>query len=114
MGKLKSAIIIGGGVSGLAAGIKLAKQGLDVKLFEINDKLGGSCATIVQEGYVFAEGALWVVAPGLLEHGFHRMGLDLRSLLPMRRINANMKLTLPDSSTVTIDNENEVTERSKA
>ena len=37
--------IIGGGVAGLAAGGLLARAGIQVKLFEANDKIGGCCAT---------------------------------------------------------------------
>jgi len=38
--------IIGGGVSGLAAGVALARQGVRVKLFEANAKVGGCYDTM--------------------------------------------------------------------
>ena len=41
----ETVVIIGGGLSGLAAGALLARRGFAVRLFEANDKLGGSCAT---------------------------------------------------------------------
>ncbi len=43
--------IIGGGVSGLSTGALLSRKGMRVKLFEANDKLGGSCANTYLDGY---------------------------------------------------------------
>lgn len=42
---LRSANIIGSGVNGLAAAIALAEQGVDVTVFERNDRIGGACST---------------------------------------------------------------------
>ena len=70
MSKRITVAIIGGGVSGLSAGGLLAQKGLKVKLFEANDKLGGSCANTNLGGYAFHDGALYLAFPGVLEHVF--------------------------------------------
>lgn len=101
--------IIGGGVSGLAAGGLLARNGLKVKLFEANDKLGGSCANTVIDGYTFHDGALYLAFPGILEHVFARLGLDRPALLPLRKITANQTTTLPDGTIVTFGDGLDVT-----
>jgi phytoene dehydrogenase-like protein len=44
MSEIKTIGIIGGGLSGLAAGVSLLRQGFRVKLFEANEKIGGCCA----------------------------------------------------------------------
>ena len=72
MGKINTVAIIGGGVSGLSAGGLLSRKGLRVKLFEANDKLGGSCANTEIDGYTFHDGALYLAFPELLEHVFEK------------------------------------------
>ncbi|MGE5859960.1 MAG: NAD(P)-binding protein, partial [Ignavibacteria bacterium] len=39
------AVIVGSGPNGLAAGIRLAQEGLKVKIFEARDSAGGGCRT---------------------------------------------------------------------
>jgi phytoene desaturase len=109
MGKINTVAIIGGGVSGLSAGGLLSRKGLRVKLFEANDKLGGSCANTEIDGYTFHDGALYLAFPGLLEHVFERLGLDRPSLLPLRKIVANQTTTLPDGTAVTFGDGLDVT-----
>lgn len=101
--------IIGGGVAGLSAGGFLARQGYHVKLYEANDKLGGSCATTHLNGYTFNDGALYLALPEVLDHVFTRLGLDRPSLLPLRRITAGHTTLLPDGSVVTIGDRLELT-----
>ena len=109
MSKTSTVAIIGGGVSGLSAGGLLARKGLKVKLFEANDKLGGSCANTTLDGYTFHDGALYLAFPGVLEHVFETLGLDRSSLLPLRKITANQTTTLPDGTVVTFGSGRDVT-----
>ncbi len=109
MSKINTVAIIGGGVSGLSAGGLLARKGLKVKLFEANDKLGGSCANTNLGGYTFHDGALYLAFPGVLEHVFETLGLDRPSLLPLRKITANQTTTLPDGAVVTFGDGLDVT-----
>ncbi len=44
-------IIIGSGLSGLAAAALLAKEGFDVIVYEQHEKIGGVTATLEREGY---------------------------------------------------------------
>lgn len=109
MSKGNTVAIIGGGVSGLAAGGLLARKGLKVKLFEANDKLGGSCANTNLGGYTFHDGALYLAFPGVLEQVFKTLELDRPSLLPLRRITASQTTTLPDGTIVTFGDGLDVT-----
>jgi phytoene desaturase len=109
MSKINTVAIIGGGVSGLSAGGLLARKGLKVKLFEANDKLGGSCANTNLSGYTFHDGALYLAFPGILEHVFDTLGLDRPSLLPLRKITAKQTTTLPDGTIVTFGDGLDVT-----
>lgn len=99
MGKLRTVGVIGGGVSGLSAGGLLSRQGVRVKLFEANDKLGGCCANTTIGGYTFNDGAGYLCLPGILDHVFEKLDLDRPSLLPLRRVAAH-RTTLPDGTVV--------------
>ena len=102
MSKTKTVVIIGAGASGLAAGIYLSKKGFNVKVFEANEKVGGCCANTVSNGYIFNDGALYLAFPGIFNHVFEELDLDRASLIPMKKITANLKTTLPDGTVVTL------------
>jgi phytoene desaturase len=99
VGKLRTVGVIGGGVSGLSTGALLSRQGVRVKLFEANDKLGGCCANTTIAGYTFNDGAGYLCLPGILDHVFEKLDLDRPSLLPLRRVSAH-RTTLSDGTVV--------------
>ncbi len=99
MPKTRTVGIIGGGVSGLSAGALLSRQGIRVKLFEANDKLGGCCANTEIQGYTFNDGAGYLCLPGILDHVFEKLDLDRPSILPLRKIKAHQTI-LPDGTVV--------------
>lgn len=94
-------VIIGAGVSGLAAGTLLARNGFDVQVFEANSKLGGCCATTTVDGYMFNDGALYLALLEVLDHAFVKLGLERAELLSLRKITANFSATLLDGTVVT-------------
>ncbi|WP_211442702.1 phytoene desaturase family protein [Collimonas humicola] len=98
----KHVAIIGGGVSGLAAGIHLARQGARVSLFEANEALGGCCSTTEMDGYTFNNGAMFIAVPRLLDHAFARLGLDRAAQLPLRRIAVPQASQLPSGALITL------------
>jgi len=61
--KKKSVIIIGGGISGLAAAHKLKSEHIDVLVLEAQSVLGGRLKTDRTNGVVFDEGASWIHGP---------------------------------------------------
>lgn len=108
MPKNKTVAVIGGGLAGLAAARLLCLKGMAVKLYETNGKLGGCCATTRVGGYTFNDGALFLALPGILDQLFHRLELDRRSLLPIRRISALQRTVLPDGTVVTFGEETDI------
>ncbi len=86
------AIIIGSGLGGLAAAIRLAARGYAVTVFEKLDQPGGRARVFRQDGFTFDAGPTIVTAPFLLEelwrlagHNFHD-DVDLRALDPYYQI----------------------------
>jgi phytoene desaturase len=98
---MKRIVVIGGGVSGLAAGCLLTRRGMDVTLFEANEKPGGCCATTRVDGFTFHDGAGYVAVPRLLDRAFAVLGLDRRELVPLRRVVPMLEVRLPDGTFVT-------------
>lgn len=58
--KDKTVIIIGAGISGLTAAMKLKENGFNVIIFEAQDKVGGRLRTNRSLGIGFDEGASWI------------------------------------------------------
>lgn len=56
--------IIGGGVSGLAAGCYLRMSGFQTSIFERNDRCGGLCTSWKRGGYTFESGFQWLLGSG--------------------------------------------------
>jgi len=55
--KNKHITILGGGPAGMAVAFYAHKKGMDYRLFECSDRLGGNCITIERNGFLFDSGA---------------------------------------------------------
>src|SRR6185503_16159792 len=69
-GALKSAIVVGGGVGGLAAAIHLARAGVKVTLLERGPTLGGKLREITISGRTFPGGPSVLTMRGVFEGVF--------------------------------------------
>ena len=83
--------VVGGGLAGLAAAIRLAGEGHTVSLFEKNSHLGGKMNLWQSEGFTFDMGPTIITMPSVLRRLFESVGrrledyLDLISLDPQWR-----------------------------
>ena len=59
----KTVVVIGGGISGLAAAKKLKENGFTVIVLEAQEKVGGRMRTDRSLGVAFDEGASWIHGP---------------------------------------------------
>ncbi|MCF8411936.1 MAG: phytoene desaturase [Melioribacteraceae bacterium] len=62
-----NAAVIGAGLGGLAAAIRLAKMGVEVDLFEQNNFAGGKAGEIVKDGFRFDTGPSLLTMPFVLD-----------------------------------------------
>ncbi len=74
---MSNAIVIGSGVAGLAAAIRLACKGRSVQVFEAADAPGGKLAEFSEGGYRFDMGPSLFTRPDLLEELFREAGVDI-------------------------------------
>lgn len=68
------AIVIGSGIAGIAASIRLAVKGFEVKIFEANTYPGGKLAEIKLQGYRFDAGPSLFTLPEQVEELFRLAG----------------------------------------
>ena len=88
---MKSVIIIGAGLGGLSAAIRLAKSGFSVTVLEKNANIGGKVNIVEADGYRFDTGASLLTMRRVLEDLFEFCGkriedyLEIVSLEPICR-----------------------------
>ena len=63
----KSIGVIGGGLGGLTAALRLAKNGFKVSLFEKNQSLGGKMNQVIHGGYRFDTGPSLLTMPFVID-----------------------------------------------
>ena len=86
------AVVVGGGVSGLATACLLARDGHRVTVLEKNCELGGRAGAWQQDGFIFDTGPSWYLMPEVFEHFYRLMGtstaeqLELVPLQPGYRV----------------------------
>ncbi|NDU76979.1 phytoene desaturase [Actinomadura sp. DSM 109109] len=65
--------MVGGGVGGMVAALRLARGGHAVRLYERLDRLGGKLAEYERDGFTFSLGPSLLTMPGL----FRELGVDV-------------------------------------
>ena len=79
-------VIIGAGMGGLTAAIRLAQRGLSVRVIEARADSGGLAAGFEKDGFVFDAGPYILLDRPGLEWAFRSLGLDLAEHVTLRRI----------------------------
>ncbi|TDK44294.1 1-hydroxycarotenoid 3,4-desaturase CrtD [Algoriphagus formosus] len=72
----QKALIVGSGIAGIAASIRLAVQGYQVEVFEANPYPGGKLSEITLKGYRFDAGPSLFTLPEQVEELFRLAGKD--------------------------------------
>lgn len=79
-------IVIGAGMGGLSAALRLARQGFDVRVLEARDGPGGLAGGFTQDGLAFDAGPYILLDRPGLEWACRELGLELADLVTLRRI----------------------------
>ena len=99
------AIVVGGGVGGLTAAIRLATAGRSVVLFERNQHFGGKLATRERDGFTFDIGPSLLTLPSVFDEVFRLAGTSLEAEVQLVRLDPSFRYFWPDASTVTFRDE---------
>jgi phytoene desaturase len=92
------AVVVGAGLGGLAAAIRLASAGARVTLLEREARPGGRAGRWSQRGYEFDTGPSVLTMPGLLAELFALAGEDIADHLPLTRLDPAYRATFHDGS----------------
>tara|TARA_A100001015_G_scaffold253675_1_gene294021 strand:- start:2432 stop:3919 length:1488 start_codon:yes stop_codon:yes gene_type:complete len=94
----KTAIVIGGGLGGLACALSLRGKGFEVKLFEKNSHLGGKLNYLEKGGFRFDLGPSIFTMPHIFEDLFSEIGESLHDWLTLIPLDPQWKNFFPDHS----------------
>ncbi|MFP4489251.1 MAG: 1-hydroxycarotenoid 3,4-desaturase CrtD [Bacteroidales bacterium] len=96
-----TAFTIGSGLGGLAVAIRLARQGLKVKVFEKNPGPGGKINTIAKGGYRWDTGPSLLTLPELIEDLLADAPGHIRSMFSPVKLNKICRYYFPGGNTIT-------------
>ncbi|WP_432833226.1 phytoene desaturase family protein [Dactylosporangium sp. CA-092794] len=101
-GRTDRVVVVGAGLGGLAAAIRLAAAGRAVTVLERADQPGGRAGRLSLEGYEFDTGPTVLTVPELLAELLGTVGEDLDAWLPMTRLDPAYRAHFPDGSTLDV------------
>ncbi len=79
-------VVVGGGLGGLAAAIRLAAAGYRVHLLEKNDQVGGKLNIVQEDGYTFDRGPSLFTMPWVVRELWAAVGRDVGDALDIRPV----------------------------
>jgi phytoene desaturase len=98
----RRAIVIGAGMGGLTAALRLARRGIAVRVIEAYGRIGGLAAGLEFDGFPFDGGPYLLLDRPGLEWAFRALGLDLAREVPMQRVEEILQVQSADGGVVCI------------
>ena len=92
------AVVIGSGLGGLAAAIRLRARGYEVTVVEALDRPGGRARVIERDGFTFDAGPTVITAPYLLHELFELVGRDSRDYFELVPVDPFYRILFHDGS----------------
>jgi phytoene dehydrogenase-like protein len=97
---IKRAIVVGAGIGGPSAALRLARRGVSVQVFEARPVAGGLAGSVVHEGLEFDAGPYVLLDRPGLEWAFAELGIDVASELDLQPIPDVYEVGFPDGGSV--------------
>ena len=83
---MKKVLVVGAGMGGLSAAIRLQKEGFQVEIYEQQHMLGGKMHQIHKDGFTFDVGPTLVMMPEVYEDVFRDAGKDPKDYLELIKL----------------------------
>lgn len=96
-----SALVIGSGIGGLAAAIRLAIKGYAVQVFEAGAAPGGKLSEFSKDGFRFDMGPSLFTMPHLVEELFREAGVEMHGRFAYERLDEANRYFWEDGTRVT-------------
>lgn len=92
--------IVGSGLGGLSAAIRLATAGYEVDVFESNSSPGGKASSVEFDGFRFDAGPSLLTMPFVLEDLFKEAGENFYDHISLKKLDIICKYFYPDSTII--------------
>jgi phytoene desaturase len=102
-------VIVGGGVGGLAAAIRLRVAGHQVTIFERNQQVGGKLATYERGGYTFDIGPSLITLPHVFDEVLRTAGTTLAEQVDLVRLDPQFRYRWRDRSSLVVHDDADAT-----
>ncbi|WP_334046583.1 phytoene desaturase family protein [Lacticaseibacillus paracasei] len=99
---MKTVAIIGSGIGGLTAAVRLQKLGYNVTIYEKNSQPGGKMSQIQSHGFTFDVGPTIIMMKDIYEEIFRFCGVDPKKYLPFEEVQPLMHLVFSDQSSLNL------------
>jgi phytoene desaturase len=93
---MRRAIVVGAGLGGLAAAIRLAARGWSVAVYDKNPQVGGRMSTVTAGEYSWDAGPTLIMMPEVLDDLFRVAGRRLADYVTLRRLDPCYRVVFED------------------
>lgn len=97
---MRSVLVIGAGIGGIATAARLALHGYHVTIVEKNEQAGGRCGRIQIDGHCFDTGATLFLMPELYTQTFNDLGESINDHLDLQRVDPSYQIFFNDGTTM--------------
>ena len=100
--RAKRVAVVGAGMGGLAAAIRLRLMGLDVEVFEKNGQLGGRVGRLQEAGFTFDTGPTLLLMTDVYRDLFRAAGRDLDDEIDLVPLDPNYRVHFGDGDSMEV------------
>lgn len=104
-GTVSEIVVVGAGVGGLAAALRLQALGHQVTVLEQSSEIGGKLGVLEKDGFVFDTGPSLLTMPHVLRDLFVTAGSELDEVVDLRRLDVAARYRFPDGTVLDLPGE---------